>query len=194
MKCTILIVVAFVQKNYRPFVLYKSLFSREECEHIMHLGLNLNLCNGTIEDGKTNYVFRTSMIGWVLPNDETQWLFDKVYEIVQACNRDMYHFDLSSALDKLQYTEYHAGGYYDWHQDLSKGPLSLRKLSITVQLSEPDAYDGGEMEFFNYGTPQVPKTQGTVAIFPSYVPHRVRPVTRGVRKSLVAWATGPHFR
>lgn len=183
-----------MQERYRPFVIRESLFSPEECAHIVEIGLHLNLQEGRIEDGEAKKAFRTSTIGWILPGSETQWIFEKLFDAVSACNRDVYHFDLSDTLDRLQYTEYRSGDHYAWHQDLSSGLLSLRKLSITVQLSAPDAYDGGEMEFFNYGTPHVPKTQGTVAVFPSYVPHRVRPVTRGVRKSLVAWATGPHFR
>jgi len=99
----------------------------------------------------------------------------------------------------IQYTEYHAseGGHYSWHNDVdweSDIPVD-RKLSITVQLSDPSEYDGGNFEFSQVtGLPEEAKTKGTVLVFLSPLEHRVTPVTYGVRKSLVSWFEGPKWR
>lgn len=104
------------------------------------------------------------------------------------CDR-LYHFDVSS-IEPLQYAEYHSydNGGYDWHMDIGTGAANCRKLSISVQLSDPSDYDGGDLEF--WGTGVADRDQGKLIAFPSYLLHRVAPVTRGVRRSLVAWAIG----
>lgn len=80
-----------------------------------------------------------------------------------------------------------------WHLDLGGDNLSTRKLSFSVQLSHPDEYDGGELELnLAHSTVVAPRTQGTLVVFPSFLVHRVAPVTRGVRRSLVSWASGTH--
>jgi PKHD-type hydroxylase len=100
----------------------------------------------------------------------------------------------------IQYTEYHGseGGKYDWHHDIdwNRNDGWDRKISVTVQMSHPDEYEGGD---FAMGDGQEPlpdwhKEKGTVLLFPSYIVHRVAPVTSGVRKSLVAWFEGPTWR
>jgi PKHD-type hydroxylase len=76
--------------------------------------------------------------------------------------------------------------------------MSKRKVSITVQLSDPSEYEGGDLQYFRGGNPDnadtVFKKKGYVFLFPSYMMHRVTPVTQGVRKSLVLWVGGEHYR
>jgi PKHD-type hydroxylase len=91
------------------------------------------------------------------------------------------------ALEPPQLAEYTQGDEYIWHLDLGSQRLR-RKLSASVQLSDSTDYDGGDLEFWN--TETAPRTQGTLIVFPSYLLHRVTPVTRGTRLSLVAWAIG----
>ena len=87
------------------------------------------------------------------------------------------------------------GGHYDWHMDTGPDQFSRRKISITVQLSDPSEYEGGDLQLkINSGHQNTPKGFGTVVIFPSYLLHRVTPVTGGLRKSLVLWITGPAFK
>ena len=99
----------------------------------------------------------------------------------------------------LQYTEYHAEdtGFYNWHTDVNwlGQDDADRKLSVTIQLSDPDEYEGGDFEFqFIPGPEQeAAKKKGTILIFPSHQIHRVTNVTKGVRKSLVAWFEGPRW-
>lgn len=100
----------------------------------------------------------------------------------------------------VQYTEYHGTdkGHYDWHHDIdwNRADGYDRKLSVTVQLSSPDEYEGGDFEFCEIETPETTrsKLKGSVLVFPSYLQHRVSPVTSGIRKSLVAWFEGPIWR
>ena len=84
-------------------------------------------------------------------------------------------------------------GFYTWHMD-NGDKTPGRKISLSVQLSSPDSYEGGELEFFYTNkTKQVEKTQGGVIAFPSFIMHRVTPVTKGVRYSMVAWVVGPRW-
>ena len=113
-------------------------------------------------------------------------------------NQNLYHFDLHSMPEQIQYTEYydHEKGHYDWHMDNGYGNLSQRKISVTVQLSDGNDYEGGDLQLWPGGTyPLVaPRGKGNVVIFPSFMMHRVTPVTRGTRKSFVLWLGGGHYR
>ena len=85
------------------------------------------------------------------------------------------------------------GGHYDWHLD--RGREAPRKLSLTIQLTDPSRYEGCELEFnIGGGTLSTPRSRGHVIAFPSYMIHRVTPITSGVRKAIVAWVTGPEFK
>ena len=92
----------------------------------------------------------------------------------------------------LQYTEYDSKkeGHYDWHIDIGEGEYAGRKLSVVLLLN--DDYEGGELEIWEKGF--VPKGKGNLFVFPSYLLHRVTPVTEGIRKSLVLWTSGPTFK
>ncbi len=90
--------------------------------------------------------------------------------------------------EPLQLAEYAVGDEYGWHLDIGPGNSSLRKLSASIQISAAHEYDGGDLEL--WGSPSVAREKGTLIVFPSYLLHRVTPVTRGVRFSLVVWATG----
>ena len=112
-------------------------------------------------------------------------------------NKENFGFRLNNFYE-LQYTEYHSSeqGFYDWHQDIVwlQPTESQRKISVTVQLSDDDDYEGGDFEF-NKDLPQPSdiRTRGTVIVFPSFLYHRVTEVTKGERKSLVAWYEGESF-
>ncbi len=115
-------------------------------------------------------------------------------------NAAIWHFDLHNLTDHIQYTEYYAekGGHYNWHQDMGPGEMSKRKISVTVQLSDPSEYEGGDLEYFKGGNPEeadkAPRGKGVVFIFPSYMMHRVTKVTKGTRRSFVLWVGGEHYK
>jgi PKHD-type hydroxylase len=143
---------------------------------------------------------RSSSIKWIPKSNEWQWLYTKLFNMAMEANNTLWHFDLFTALDCIQYTEYYdvEGGHYGWHQDIGPGPMSKRKVSITVQLSDSDEYEGGDLELFKGGDPsdadKAPRGKGVVFIFPSFMMHRVTPITKGTRRSFVLWVGGTHFR
>ena len=139
---------------------------------------------------------RKSKIKWLYPNDNSQWLYDKIINMVVEANKTMWNFNLYSVIDSIQYTVYsEGGGHYDWHMDIGPGSISHRKVSVTIQLSDPSEYEGGDLElWYGGGVIQIPKNKGLTVIFPSFSMHRVTPITKGTRKSLVLWLGGEHYK
>lgn len=141
-------------------------------------------------------VARTNRVAWIEPNAQTQPLFQRLTEIVLALNAQFYRYDLTG-LENFQYTIYRDDeqAEHGWHIDTGGHTERTRKLSLSIQLSEPDSYDGCELELFASSRLDVaPRTRGAIICFPSFALHRVTPITRGVRKALVCWAAGPEFR
>ncbi|WP_405206491.1 2OG-Fe(II) oxygenase [Aquimarina sp. LLG6339-5] len=141
--------------------------------------------------------YRKSEVKWFSKETlEHRWLYEKFVNMVTESNRALWNFELTGIFDDLQYTVYNGeGGHFDWHMDIGKGKYSRRKVSITVQLSDPDEYEGGDFEFLiGNEITKLPKKKGCAIVFPSYFLHRVTPVTKGVRKSLVLWVSGQPFR
>ena len=153
---------------------------------------------GTGPENCQDKSIRSSSVKWVPKDKEWGWLYDKMMAMIIEANDNVWNFDLYSVLDDIQYTEYHAtnDGHYGWHQDIGPGALSTRKVSITVQLSGSDEYEGGELEYWKGGQDiqKAPRGKGVVFIFPSYMMHRVTPVTKGVRRSFVLWVGGGHYK
>jgi PKHD-type hydroxylase len=117
--------------------------------------------------------------------------------LLQGANEQFHNFELTGFPDDFQYTVYHSteGGHYDWHMDLSTRQPIPRKLSLSIQLSDPDDYEGCDLQFYGHHQLETaPRTRGTAIVFPSYILHRVTPVISGTRKALVAWAGGPKFK
>jgi PKHD-type hydroxylase len=140
---------------------------------------------------------RKSRIKWLYNSrSETRWLYDKLLDLAKTANSNLWNFDLISSPESIQYTEYHeGGGHYGYHLDIGPGSASHRKISISVQLSDPSEYEGGDFELLRGMSPErLPNTQGAVLLFPSYLLHRVTPVTKGIRRSLVLWVGGSAFR
>ena len=139
---------------------------------------------------------RITHLAWLERNAQTQEFYDRLAQIVLRLNTQFYRFALTG-LENLQYTVYDGkeGGHYDWHIDYGRNSHKPRKISLSVQLSDPSHYEGCDLQFqIGSGVTTAPRTRGTVIAFPSFFLHRVTPVTAGVRKSLVLWATGPEFR
>ncbi|WXK24671.1 2OG-Fe(II) oxygenase (plasmid) [Mycetohabitans endofungorum] len=93
------------------------------------------------------------------------------------------------------FVEYRRGyGHFHWHNDYShETSVSPRKLTVVIQLSDERDYEGGDLEVFETGPTPLPRGQGTILCFPSILPHRVTPITKGVRKVVVAWIAGPRL-
>lgn len=139
---------------------------------------------------------RKSKIKWLPNNGEWSWLYDRLAAMTVEANNALWKFDLHSIVDDIQFTEYEAGGgHYQWHLDIGPDTISHRKVSLVVQLADPEDYVGGDLEIMLGKDPfAVPRKKGAVMLFPSFMLHRVTPVTEGLRRSLVLWVGGGHFK
>ena len=168
-----------------------SLFSRDELRQADMIGRSV--------DETT----RISKVKFYYPGEDTGWMFDRLNEVIDLNNQVSWNFDLNG-YESFQYTEYHAseGGKYEFHADIDYSDRravtdpSTRKLSLTLVLNEPGVdYEGGEFQIMIGKDPvTLTQTKSMVLLFPSWVLHRITPVTKGVRKSLVVWVTGPKFK
>ena len=115
----------------------------------------------------------------------------------QYLNNQFYRYDLKN-LFEFQLIKYYVGGNYNWHCDYGIAPKRgmSRKLSMSIQLTIPEEYEGGELQLVDYAnhTLMIPGDLGTVIVFDSKLPHKVWPVVWGQRISLVGWANGPRLR
>ncbi|MEH6591107.1 MAG: 2OG-Fe(II) oxygenase [Halioglobus sp.] len=124
---------------------------------------------------------------------EYKWVFAKLWKVAKRANFS-YGFDIDGLREQIQLAIYDESekGFFGWHMDCSASLLS-RKISISMPMCEPDDYEGGDLEFLlGSGDPlRVEQAMGAVVTFPSFLMHRVTPVTKGTRYSLVCWVHGP---
>ena len=174
--------------NFLNYYYYSNAFTLEEIGKIKRMGESIPK-----QIAVTGY--RKSEVSWIQETQDSQWLYEKIANYAMAANKEMWNFDIWGYQDSLQYTTYYGnGGHYDWHVDL--GPnMSNRKLSVVLQLADPNDYIGGDLEI-NSGGPilQVPRQLGLLCFFPSFLLHRVTPLTSGTRTSLVTWLCGANLR
>jgi PKHD-type hydroxylase len=146
--------------------------------------------------GNANAEIRRSQVVMLGNEPKYAWLYERILDAAQQCNRLFFGVDIVGVEANLQLGRYDSSdrGFYGWHTDFA-GIRPMRKLSVSVQLSRADDYEGGDLEIM-YGTePQkLDRTRGAFIVFPSFMLHRVTPVTRGTRWSLVAWVVGTRWR
>ena len=152
---------------------------------------------GAPTETTTAPTIRRSKIAWIQPEPGTAWIFRHVGGMLQSANAATWGFNLEHITDALQYTTYleEQQGHYDWHMDKFEGSnRPQRKLAGVILLSDPKDFEGGAFQIHDGRVLDVPLlNRGDAVVLPSYVLHRVTPVTHGVRKTLVVWATGPRF-
>ena len=168
--------------------------------------------------GAVNKEIRNSKNAWVPTN---HWLGGFMWHYVERANRENFLYDLRSIDgEAMQYTRYCEGEYYHWHNDsdlaghykpitentnivddmigdyLRENTEHVRKLSFVLQLSNPDDYEGGNLQLMDEeGESYIaPRKQGTVILFDSRTQHRVQKVRSGIRKSIVGWVVGPRWK
>lgn len=145
-------------------------------------------------------IVRVTRVAWFKRDAQTESIYRRMEEAVLMLNGRFFRYELSGLVD-FQYAIYDGseGGHFDWHKDYGRAygaeSQEPRKLTLSLQLSDGADYDGCELQARSGNAiDTAPKTRGTLTAFPAYVLHRVTPITRGVRKSLVIWAAGPEFR
>ena len=175
-------------------------------EMIFHLE-NMVHSNYTFSKGRTgvselgndtdSYETNNRDIAYIKPADHSKWLYDLLFPIALEANKQFYHFDIDIVTDPIHYVVYpEDGGHLDWHLDVGGFGVNKRKLAMTVQLSDPNDYEGGDLQIWGGGKEpiSVKRNKGDVSVFPASLLHRVTPITRGQRKILVFWTGGRAFR
>jgi len=175
-----------------------NIFTPQECQQIIEQGQELEIIPGKIN--KTTEVqteIRKNTLGFFDSSDPANaWIFQRLTGAITNLNTQFFNYDLDY-IETLQFTVYdQLDDHYAAHMD-SIMPVSVhnRKLSFSVQLTAPEDYEGCDLEIFRNGEYQpVIRTQGSMIFFPSFILHKVTPLTRGKRHSLVGWVCGPNFK
>ena len=185
-------------------------FSDQECDKIIELYKQIpgDANAGTIGTGTgtgnatgkstmgVDKSYRTSSVKWIPRTLNNEWIYKKLTQLAIWGN-ERWCFQIMGLSEQVQIAEYDSDtlGKYDWHIDCGSGFGAMRKISISVQLSAPEDYEGGELQFkTNREERTASKEKGSAVTFPSYFLHRVKPTTKGKRYSLVLWVTGPPFQ
>jgi predicted 2-oxoglutarate/Fe(II)-dependent dioxygenase YbiX len=153
------------------------------------------LTQSRLGTGASNSEVRRSQVIFLDSGGPYQWLFRRVWEVAQEFNRRFFCVDISG-IENIQLARYDSSdrGFYTWHTDFAD-LAPRRKISISIQLSRSEDYEGGDLELlFNSQPCKLERARGTLIAFPSFALHRVTPVTRGTRWSLVAWVLGTRWR
>lgn len=153
------------------------------------------LSDARVGTGQTTAEIRRSHVAFV-DHQRYEWLYQRIWQAAVELNQKYFDVAISGFTERIQIARYDSSvqGFYTWHTDF--GDLAPhRKLSMSLQLSRPEDYEGGDLELLFCETPhKADRTRGALTIFPSFALHRVTPVTAGTRWSLVAWISGPRWR
>lgn len=185
-----------LRPHFAEFIWYEHFFFPGEVEIINGHWLPEAESKATLSGAQSyDEDLRLSSVIFLEPTAQNDWIYKKLGMIAAQCNAERFGFDLYGFYQELQLTQYEEGNFFEWHMDFGAGEISARKLSITVQLTDPDEYEGGDLQFMiNNKIVDAPRGKGTVIVFPSFVMHRVTPVRKGVRRSIVGWVSGPPYR
>src|SRR6185312_6839283 len=180
-------------------VLWRGLFSTGELDRLERLCDSLALEQARLT-GTGHPAIRSTQVAWLHRDAATEDLYLRMEAIVLRLNAELFHFELSG-LAVMQYALYRQeeAGYFDWHNDYGRyrgdPGQEPRKITISLQMSEGASYDGCDLEVrAAHPVDVAARERGTLMAFRANALHRVTPITRGVRKSLVIWAAGPEFR
>jgi len=186
---------SYIVETTRP------LFSPEQCQMIINAGRSepkINASVGSdkgIKGGVIDTKTRTSHISWI-PFKKMKEMYKDIEKIMKATNSNHFGFDGMQITEMAQYTEYPEGGFYEWHVDNDvnfQHEPPVRKISMTCLLSPENEFEGGDLELVKEGQ-RASLKQGHAIFFASFIRHRVSPVIRGNRKSLVMWFGGTPFK
>jgi PKHD-type hydroxylase len=174
------------------------LFTPEQCQLIINAGRSEPQQTAQVGGGANGIVdtkTRTSHISWI-PFNKIPEMYKTIEKVMKQTNGNHFGFEGMQITEKAQYTEYSSGGFYDWHIDSDldfKHEPPVRKISMTCLLSHESEFEGGGLELMDKGKIVRPK-QGQAIFFASFIKHRVIPITKGIRKSLVMWFGGPPLK
>ena len=177
------------------------IFTPLQCKMVIEAGREEPRKNAQVgaEKGKKEGVIdteiRTSHISWI-PFKKMPEMYKDIERTMLKTNNNHFGFEGMQITEMAQYTEYPEGGFYDWHvdnYDNCQHEPPVRKISMTCLLSPENEFEGGDLELIKEGQ-AIKLKQGQAAFFASFIRHRVAPVTKGIRRSLVMWFGGPPFK
>ena len=181
-------------KSIAEALSHDGLFTPEECKKIIDLARgrweNSEVAEtmATSDKPTRNEETRNNQNYMLTPEEDSFWIFEKLLGIITSANDEFYQFDINQ-FNGVQISKYGVGEYYHNHLDIGPGVLGNRKISLTLQLSAPDSYEGGDLviDFLDF---HASRELGSVTLFPSFLMHCVTTITKGTRYSLVAWVSG----
>jgi PKHD-type hydroxylase len=176
------------------------IFSPKQCQMVIDKGMSLKKQTAQVGMGRpegsgVDPKKRITTISWI-PFKEMPEMYRDIEATMLKANNNHFGFEGMRLTEPGQFTHYPMGGFYEWHMDndvLGKHQPPVRKISMTLLLSNPSTFEGGELEFMD-DKKSVKLQQGQAIFFASWLRHRVKPVTKGERKSLVMWFGGPPFK
>ncbi len=174
-------------------------FTKQQCEELINLhndSQNVKK-SGRVnsEDKKVIDLKKRDVDVWVIHENSffQKMPIDHMMCVLAMNANEQFDFNVTGLMERPQLLRYHEGSKgYDWHTDIGTGDASTRKISVSILLN--DNYQGGDLAFFSEGEQMMKADAGVAVAFPSFLPHKVMPVTKGERWSLVAWFSGEPFR
>ena len=173
-------------------------FSPAECDAIVLLAGEDSFADAGLVKKQSDHNLRRADLAWLDEREGGEWIMERIMQLVAEANRSHFDFALTEFGESPQIARYGAEreGHFTWHADIGEGALAARrKLTMVVQLSDPDSYLGGVLELQpDANIRAADRRKGSAVLFPAFVLHRVTPVTSGERFSLSTWVHGPAFR
>ena len=192
----------FVPK-WENFVIWRGGYTLEECDMIIQEGELAEFQKAGLGYGDNSRIdldARDSDIVWIEPKPEAHWIFDRMNQICSRINFDKFGIQLDR-FDGFQYSKYNVDGHFEWHSDVVPEPPNnklFRKLTFILMLSDEEDYEGGELAIYNGGdfdnSNKFKIKKGDIIAMYSFTPHKVFPVIKGTRLTLVTWALGEKFK
>ena len=194
--------------SWATYLVHPGAFDDSECDRLEHLGRTVFESEGAeqagIEGLDESGALRKTSVAWIPRGAEAEWAFGRIESLAAASNAT-WQLDVEGITEDLQFTLYdQPGSHYTWHQDGLDDGVDDRKISVVVQLSATEDYDGADLEFLEVATDyddaerrdylDLVRPRGTAIVFSAFEYHRVTPLIHGARRSLVAWLSGPRFR
>ena len=177
------------------------LFTPAQCQDIINMGHQQHVEEAKVgfkegSKGEYNIKKRITTISWI-PFTTMPDMYKIIERAMKQVNGNHFGYDGMMITEPGQFTEYPKGGFYDWHMDGSVNcqfEPPVRKMSMTILLSDPSEFEGGDLEFMAEGNKPPNLIQGQAIFFCSLLRHRVNKVKKGIRRSLVMWFGGPPFK
>lgn len=181
------------QEDATRFYIERDIFNQEELHYLANVAKQAHsdaIVGGKKGEGRLEKTIRISKVHFLKSEKTSEWVFKRIAKYVENINEEFFKYELSH-IAPIQLANYKGNekGNYNWHMDCGSGPI--RKLSVALQLNDPNEYEGGEFLFMRGSKEEkIPKEKGLAVFFPSFLVHKVTPVTSGERQSLVCWVNG----